>query len=294
MGPIQRYLGPLVPKETPSGDPVPAVIIRWSGSRTSRLAKILPRACPCPSSSRPPGRRSTHPRLDKRVAQTARAFASRQKTGRSTSRLSHTVLWKLEAIQKSSTPAERRSRRADLIVPAAPPPEKAAKVAGQTRKVPAGARTRRRSRPTSTPPLEPRADGFRNYIGGKRQFMLPEEALRTGRNCWVAPPEMTPVGGLRVLGANAGQSKHGVFTKQPETLTNDFFVNLSDMSTHGSRLRAPSGGTRGATARPTRPSDRHACRPDLRSHRSRAPSRKSMPARTRKRFARTSWRRGPR
>ena len=82
-------------------------------------------------------------------------------------------------------------------------------------------------------PLEPRADGFRNYISGKQQFMQPEEALvDRAQLLRLTGPEMTVlVGGLRVLGANAGESKHGVFTKQPGTLTNDFFVNLLDMST---------------------------------------------------------------
>src|SRR6202044_606087 len=82
-------------------------------------------------------------------------------------------------------------------------------------------------------PLEPRADGFRNYLSGKRQFMAPEEALvDRAQLLTLTGPEMTAlVGGLRVLGANTGQSKHGVFTKKPETLTNDFFLNLLDMST---------------------------------------------------------------
>ena len=82
-------------------------------------------------------------------------------------------------------------------------------------------------------PLEPVADGFRNYLRGKQQLMSPEEALvDRAQLLTLTAPEMTAlVGGLRVLGANAGQSKHGVFTKQPETLTNDFFVNLLDMST---------------------------------------------------------------
>ena len=81
-------------------------------------------------------------------------------------------------------------------------------------------------------PLEPVADGFRNYLRGK-QLMSPEEALvDRAQLLTLTAPEMTVlVGGLRVLGANAGQSKHGVFTKQPGTLTNDFFVNLLDMST---------------------------------------------------------------
>jgi catalase-peroxidase len=81
-------------------------------------------------------------------------------------------------------------------------------------------------------PLEPVADGFRNYLSGK-QLMAPEEALvDRAQLLTLTAPEMTVlIGGLRVLGANAGQSKHGVFTKRPETLTNDFFVNLLDMST---------------------------------------------------------------
>ena len=82
-------------------------------------------------------------------------------------------------------------------------------------------------------PLEPRADGFRNYLSGKRQFMAPEEALvDRAQLLKLTAPEMTVLlGGLRVLGVNAGGSKHGVLTKQPERLTNDFFVNLLDMST---------------------------------------------------------------
>jgi len=91
-------------------------------------------------------------------------------------------------------------------------------------------------------PLEPRTDGFRNYISGKRQFMIPEEALvDRAQLMTLTAPEMTVlVGGLRVLGANAGNLKHGVFTKKPETLTNDFFVNLLDMSTQWQ----PSAGSK--------------------------------------------------
>jgi catalase-peroxidase len=82
-------------------------------------------------------------------------------------------------------------------------------------------------------PLEPRADGFRNYISSRHQFMKPEEALvDRAQLLRLTGPEMTVlVGGLRVLGANADSSKHGVFTSKPDTLTNDFFVNLLDMST---------------------------------------------------------------
>jgi catalase-peroxidase len=80
--------------------------------------------------------------------------------------------------------------------------------------------------------LEPAADGFRNYLRGK-QPVSPEELLvDRAQLLALTGPEMTVlVGGLRVLGANAGKSPHGVFTERPETLTNDFFVNLLDMST---------------------------------------------------------------
>ena len=83
-------------------------------------------------------------------------------------------------------------------------------------------------------PLEPRADGFRNYINSKKhQFMKPEEALvDRAQLLRLTGPEMTVlVGGLRVLGANQGGSKNGVFTDRVGQLTNDFFVNLLDMGT---------------------------------------------------------------
>jgi len=80
--------------------------------------------------------------------------------------------------------------------------------------------------------MEPAADGFRNYLR-KGQRLAPEELLLDrAQLLTLTAPEMTVlVGGMRVLNANLGQSKHGVFTKQPEALTNDFFVNLLDMST---------------------------------------------------------------
>src|ERR1700736_3204773 len=80
--------------------------------------------------------------------------------------------------------------------------------------------------------LEPAADGFRNYLrkgleGSAAELLVDKAQLMT-----LTAPEMTVlIGGLRALNANAGQSKHGVFTKRPETLSNDFFVNLLDMIT---------------------------------------------------------------
>jgi catalase-peroxidase len=80
--------------------------------------------------------------------------------------------------------------------------------------------------------LEPKADGFRNYLSGKQRLSPEEMLVDRAQLLRLTAPEMTVlVGGLRVLGANAPKSKHGVFTKKPETLTNDFFVNLLDMGT---------------------------------------------------------------
>ncbi len=116
--------------------------------------------------------------------------------------------------------------------------EKAARDAGVDIKVPfAPGRADASQEQTdvdSFAPLEPRADGFRNYINSKKhQFMPPVEALvDRAALLRLTGPEMTVlIGGLRVLGANAGDYKHGVFTKQPGKLTNDFFLNLLDMNT---------------------------------------------------------------
>jgi len=91
-------------------------------------------------------------------------------------------------------------------------------------------------------PLEQTADGFRNYLSGKQRLSPEELLVDRAQLLTLTAPEMTVlVGGLRVLGANAGQSKHGVFTRQAETLTNDFFVNLLDMRTQWQ----PSAGSEG-------------------------------------------------
>jgi len=147
-----------------------------------------------------------------------------------------TVLSTLEAIQKDFG---KKVSLADLIVlGGCAAVEKAAKDAGLDVKVPFTPGRMDASQDQtdveSFAPLEPRADGFRNYVSSKKhQFMAPEEALvDRAQLLRLTGPEMTVlVGGLRVLGANAGKSKHGVLTKKPETLTNDFFVNLLDMST---------------------------------------------------------------
>jgi len=91
-------------------------------------------------------------------------------------------------------------------------------------------------------PLEPTADGFRNYLRGNQRLSAEELLVDRAQLLTLTAPEMTVlVGGLRVLGANAGKSPHGVFTKRPETLTNDFFVNLLDMGTEWQ----PSAGAEG-------------------------------------------------
>jgi catalase-peroxidase len=151
------------------------------------------------------------------------------------------VLKKLEAIQKAFNDKAKGKRvsLADLIVlGGGAAVEKAAKAAGVAVKVPFTAgrmdASQEQTDVDSFAPLDPSADGFRNYTNSRKlQFMAPEEALvDRAQLLTLTGPEMTVlVGGLRVLGANAGGSKHGVFTKKPGTLTNDFFVNLLTMAT---------------------------------------------------------------
>jgi catalase-peroxidase len=152
-----------------------------------------------------------------------------------------TVLAKLEAIQKEFNDAQKGGKKislADLIVLAGNAGvEKAAKDAGVDVKVPfSPGRTDASQDQTdveSFAPLEPRADAFRNYVGKRLQFMGPEESMvDRAQLLTLTAPEMTVlIGGLRVLGANAGDSKHGVFTRQVGKLTNDFFTNLLTMDT---------------------------------------------------------------
>ena len=98
--------------------------------------------------------------------------------------------------------------------------------------------------------LEPVADGFRNYLRNGQQRPAEELLVDRAQLLTLTAPEMTVlVGGLRALNANFGQSKHGVFTNRPETLTNDFFVNLLDMNTKWQPSLHPKACMRGATAR---------------------------------------------
>jgi catalase-peroxidase len=157
-----------------------------------------------------------------------------------------TVLQKLEAIQEefNASAGGKKVSQADLIVLAGGAAiEKAAKDAGVAVRIPfEPGRVDASAEQTdadSFAPLQPIADGFRNYLRGP-QLMAPEEALiDRAQLLGLTGPEMTVlVGGLRVLGANAKDSKHGVFTQQPGKLTNDFFVNLLDMRTEWQPARS--------------------------------------------------------
>jgi catalase-peroxidase len=240
MGPIQRYLGPLVPKETLIWqDPIPAGDASLSDADITALkAKILASGLTVSQLvSTAWASASTFRGTDKRGgANGARIRLAPQKDWEVNQPAQlKTVLAKLEEIQKGFG---NKVSLADLIVLGGSAAiEKAAKDAGVDVKVPfapgRGDASQEQTDVESFAPLEPRADGFRNYIGSKRQFMAPEEALIDRAALMrLTGPEMTVlVGGLRVLGANAGASRHGVFTTQPGKLTNDFFVNLLDMST---------------------------------------------------------------
>jgi catalase-peroxidase len=246
MGPIQRYLGPLVPKETLIWqDPIPAVNHPLIGEQDIAALKVKILASGLSVSqlvSTAWASASTFRGSDKRGgANGARIRLAPQKDWQVNQPAQlKTVLVKLEAIQKefnASASGGKKVSLADLIVLAGTAAvEKAAKAASVDVKVPfAPGRmdaSQEETDAASFAPLEPRADAFRNYLSG-RQFMLPEEALvDRAQLLTLTGPEMTVlVGGLRVLGANVGQSTHGVFTERPETLTNDFFVNLLDMRT---------------------------------------------------------------
>ena len=246
MGPIVRYLGPLVPKETLIWqDPIPAVNHPLIGEQdiAALKAKILASGLSVSQLvSTAWASASTFRGSDKRGgANGARIRLAPQKDWEvnQPAQLAR-VLQKLEAIQKEFNASQSGGKKvslADLIVLGGSAAiEKAAKAAGHDVKVPFTPgrmdASQEQTDAHSFAPLEPVADGFRNYLRGK-QLMPPEEALvDRAQLLTLTAPEMTVlVGGLRVLGANAGQSKHGVFTKRPETLTNDFFVNLLDMST---------------------------------------------------------------
>jgi len=252
MGPIVRYLGPLVPKEHLLWqDPIPAVDhplmedqdiaalkakILASGLSVSQLvATAWASASTFRGSDKRGGANGARLRLAPQKDWEVNQPAELAK-----------VLQALEAIQKEFNASQSSSKKvslADLIVLGGGAAiEKAALAAGHPVKVPfAPGRMDASQEQTdahSFEPLEPAADGFRNYMrgphpGGKSRLSAEEWLVDRAQLLTLTAPEMTVlVGGLRVLGANAGKSAHGVFTKKPETLSNDFFVNLLDMGTH--------------------------------------------------------------
>jgi catalase-peroxidase len=241
MGPITRYLGPLVPKETLIWqDPIPAVNHPLIDDKDAAAlkAKILASGISVSDLvSTAWASASTFRGSDKRGgANGARIRLAPQKDWEvNQPKQLAIVLEKLETIRKEFS---KTISLADLIVLGGNAAiEKAAKDAGVEVKVPFTPgrmdASQEQTDVASFAPLEPRADGFRNYISGRTQFMKPEEALvDRAQLLRLTGPEMTVlVGGLRVLGANSGGSKHGVFTATPGVLTNDFFVNLLDMRT---------------------------------------------------------------
>ncbi|KWE82380.1 hydroperoxidase [Burkholderia ubonensis] len=246
MGPRARYLGPEVPAEALLWqDPVPAVdhTLIDDADAAALKAKILASGLSVSQLvSTAWASASTFRGSDKRGgANGARIRLAPQKDWEANqpAQLAK-VLATLEGIRSAFNGAQTGGKQvslADLIVLAgAAGVEQAAKNAGQTVTVPfAPGRTDASQEQTDVDAmavLEPHADGFRNYVKGK--YRVPAEALLVDKAqlLTLSAPEMTVLlGGLRVLGANVGQSAHGVFTDRPEALTNDFFVNLLDMGT---------------------------------------------------------------
>jgi catalase-peroxidase len=244
MGPRARYLGPLVPaEELLWQDPVPEVKHELVGDQdvAGLKAKILASGLSISQLvSTAWASASTFRGSDKRGgANGARIRLAPQKDWEVNEPAQLTdVLGKLEQIQKEFNQAgAKKISLADLIVlGGCAAVEAAAKKAGHAVTVPfTPGRTDASQAQTDIEAfavLEPTADGFRNYLRSGHRRSAEELLVDRAQLLTLTAPEMTVlVGGLRVLGANAGKSNHGVFTKHPETLTNDFFVNLLDMAT---------------------------------------------------------------
>jgi len=257
MGPLSRYLGPLVPSDHLLWqDPVPAVdhevvndqdIAALKGKILASGLSISQLVTTAWASA------STFRGTDKRGgANGARIRLAPQKDWEvnEPAELAK-VLPKLEAIQKEFNAAQAGGKKkvslADLIVlGGCAAVEAAAKKAGHDVKVPfAPKRTDASQEQTdvhSFAVLEPTADGFRNYIRKGQDGKAAELLVDRANLLTLTAPEMTVlVGGLRALNANVGLSKHGVFTKRPEMLTNDFFVNLLDMNTKWQKSATTEG-----------------------------------------------------
>jgi catalase-peroxidase len=247
MGPISRYLGKLVPKEPQLfQDPVPPVTHELIGTQdiAALKGKILASGLSISQLvSTAWASASTFRGTDKRGgANGARIRLAPQKDWdvNNPPELAK-VLKTLEGIQKAFNDAQAGGKKkvslADVIVlGGCAAVEQAAKKAGHDVLVPfTPGRTDGLQEQTdveSFAVLEPTADGFRNYLGDGHQLPAEHLLVERARLLTLSAPEMTVlVGGMRVLNANARQSALGVFTKRPETLTNDFFVNLLDMDT---------------------------------------------------------------
>ena len=256
MGPRSRYLGPLVPRETLLWqDPVPAVDhelvedqdiaalkakILASGLSISQLVTTAwASAATFRGSDKRGGANGARIRLAPQRNWEVNQPAELAK-----------VLQALEAIQKDFNTAQSGGKKislADLIVlGGCAAVEQAAKKAGRAVKVPFSPgrmdASQEQTDVDSFAVLEPIADGFRNYLRKGHGESAAELLLDRSNLLTLTAPEMTVlVGGLRVLNASVGQSKHGVFTRRPETLTNDFFVNLLDMKTKWQKSAAAEG-----------------------------------------------------
>jgi len=256
MGPVSRYLGPLVPKEQLLWqDPIPAVDHKSIDEQdiAALKAKILASGLSISQLVTTAwASAATFRGSDKRGgANGARIRLAPQKDWNvnQPAELAR-VLQKLETIQKDFNVAQSGGKRvslADLIVlGGCAAIEEAAKKTGHALKVPfAPGRmdaSQDRTDVQSFAALEPAADGFRNYLKKGLEGSAAELLLDRANLLTLTAPEMTVlVGGMRALNANFGQSRHGVLTTRPETLTNDFFVNLLDMNTKWQKSATSEG-----------------------------------------------------
>ena len=246
MGPRGRYLGPEVPKEELIWqDPIPAVTHQLIDDKDIATLKGSILASGLSASqlvSTAWASASTFRGSDKRGgANGARIRLAPQKDWAVNQPAELTkVLVKLAAIQKDFNAAQSGGKQislADVIVLAGcAGVEQAAKAAGHAASVPftpgRSDATQEQTDIESFGFLEPIADGFRNYVNGKQSIPAEHLLVDKAQLLTLTAPEMTVlVGGLRVLGTNAGQTQHGVFTRKPGALTNDFFVNLLEMGT---------------------------------------------------------------
>ena len=260
MGPRARYLGSLVPKEVLIWqDPIPAVDHKLVDEKdiAALKAKVLASGLSISQLVTTAwASAATFRGSDKRGgANGARIRLAPQKDWdvNQPAELAK-VLAKLEAIQKDFNSAQSGGKKvslADLIVlGGCAAVEAAAKKAGHDVKVPFSPgrmdASLEQTDVDSFAVLEPAADGFRNYARKGLEAAAAEMLVDKAQLLTLTAPEMTVlIGGLRALNANAGQSKHGVFTKRPETLTNDFFVNLLDMRTKWQKSATSEGALEG-------------------------------------------------